>query len=138
MYPDKMKWMIAGGILILCMVVTEVRSCSSATDCKADECCLVPSAKANSGSCRKRATYRKPCIHPDKQRGGKYFRFCPCGEGLTCRMSEKLEAKYADIDVFFFMNKCYKTGPAGATKEIVIKEEKIPGGEIIEEDIEDR
>ncbi|GBM50020.1 hypothetical protein AVEN_167135-1 [Araneus ventricosus] len=80
----------------------------------------------------------KPCIHPEKNNGGKYFRFCPCGEGLTCRMAEKLEAKYADVDVFFFLNKCYKSGPAGAPKEVVIKDTKIAGGEIIEEDIEDR
>ncbi|GFT15241.1 prokineticin domain-containing protein [Nephila pilipes] len=84
-----MKWIVLVSAFTACMAVAHGIRCEQASDCGDDECCVARTSSQlmGRGRCRRLNTIGQHCT-PETSSvafyGGKYLRFCPCRDGLTC------------------------------------------------------
>ncbi|GFY71874.1 hypothetical protein TNIN_284331 [Trichonephila inaurata madagascariensis] len=88
-----MKWMVLVAAFMACTAVVYCnRRCQTASDCNPNECCVTRHESRPVGKCRRLGSQRSHCTTEPlsgDSNGGKYKRYCPCRDGLTCETPER-------------------------------------------------
>ncbi|KFM72943.1 hypothetical protein X975_17424, partial [Stegodyphus mimosarum] len=89
-----MKLIIPIACFAACLALTCGKRCETEDDCDDGQCCvaLTTSQMMRKGLCLKLSRAGRKCNEPGAKvdyYGGKYLRYCPCQDGLTCEAKRK-------------------------------------------------